>query len=86
MTKHSNITKLVPRYADRLPNAEAAMNVLRREMYAWDYKELAAQVGVSYSCIMAIRSGRTAWPRPKTFFNLLDVLQLDLYIIPRGRN
>ena len=72
-------------YQKRLANADAVMNTLRMAMYGMHYKDLAEKVGVSYACIMAIRSGRTAWPRPKTFFNLIDVLELDLYLVPRKK-
>lgn len=65
------------RYAS-IANAAQAMDVLRREMYGWYYKDLAVEVGVSPSCIMAIRSGRTAWPRAHTFFGLIRVLDLEM--------
>lgn len=78
-------TALRPKYARRfgLRDADAVMNVLRREMYEWGYKELAKEVGVSPACIMAIRSGRTKWPRPKTFFGLLEALDLELLVKKR---
>lgn len=62
------------------PGAQEAMSVLRLEMYNWHHEYLAEQVGVSVSCIMAIRSGRTKWPRPHTFFGLLRVLGLAMYL------
>lgn len=72
-------------YQKRLPDADAAMSVLRKAMHGMHYKDLAEAVGVSNSCIMAIRSGRTKWPRPATFFNLIEELQLDLYLVPRKK-
>lgn len=74
-----------PSYFKKLTNADAAMNVLRLEMYKHDYKALAEKVGVSKGCIMAIRSGRTKWPRPNTFFGLLRELDLEMYLVPKGR-
>jgi predicted transcriptional regulator len=84
----NNIVKLAPNtekpnYTKRLRNADDAMQTLRMEIYAWDHKELAKAIGVSPSCIMAIRSGRTKWPRPKTFFGLLDALELDMLLVKR---
>lgn len=72
-------------YAKKLIDADAAMHVLRMEMYKHEYKTLAEKVGVSTSCIMAIRSGRTKWPRPHTFFGLLRELELEMYLIPKHR-
>lgn len=66
--------------------AEDVMNAIRVRMYAYETEWLADEVGVSKGCIMAIRSGRTLWPRPKTFFGLLRVLDLKVAIIDsRGR-
>lgn len=56
------------------------MNVLRMKMHEWHHEELSKRVGVSVSCIMAIRSGRTKWPRPATFFGLLDALDLEMVL------
>ena len=70
-------------YQKRLPDADAAMSVLRKEMQKHHAANLADRVGVSDSCIYAIQSGRTKWPRPATFFNLIEELQLDLYLVPR---
>lgn len=74
----------VPSYGKNLRSAEEAMQVLRMEIYKWDHKKLAEAVGVSSSCIMAIRSGRTQWPRPKTFFGLLEALDLDMLLVKRS--
>lgn len=78
-------TKIVaPAYTARLRNAESVMNTLRDRMHGMHYRDLAEKVGVSASTIMAVRSGRTKWPRPNTFFSLLDVLHLDLMIVDRA--
>lgn len=74
-----------PVYTHRLKNVEKAMNVLRYEMYEWHAQDLADAVGVSRSCIEAIRSGRTTWPRHKTFFGLLEALDLDMYLVKREK-
>lgn len=86
----SNVTQLSPRiavprptvrtasYATKLRDAEAVMDRLRIEMHEYDVDVLANMVGVSKSCIMAIRSGRTKWPRPKTFFGILDALNMHM--------
>ena len=66
-------------------DAEEAMQVVRNAMYPYDVVELARRVDVSKSCIWAIRSGRTKWPRPATFFMLLHVLDLEMIIRPRGQ-
>lgn len=73
-----------PKWTERYRNAEKAMSFLRQEMYKYDYKELAKEVGVSTSCIMAIRSGRTKWPRHTTFFGLLTALDLDMLLVRRS--
>lgn len=78
--------KAKPKYAKRLDNEDAAMNVLRLAMYAYDTSDLSKKVGVSQSCIYAIQSGRTKWPRPNTFFGLLRTLDLEMHLIPRGIN
>jgi ribosome-binding protein aMBF1 (putative translation factor) len=70
-------------YTAKLTNAEDAMTVLRNEMHGWHYKDLAKQVGVSDSCIMSIRSGRTKWPRPATFFALLDALEITMHLVTK---
>ena len=70
-------------YAYKLRNADEAMNVLRVAMHTWDYKDLAKHVGVSNSCIMSVRSGRTKWPRPHTFFGLLEALELEMHLVQR---
>lgn len=63
-----------------LKNAEDAMTVLRNEMYGFDMTLLAVRVGVTPSCLFAIRRGKTKWPRAHTFFGLISVLGLELYL------
>lgn len=75
-----------PKYAKKLNNEDEALMVLRHAMYATDTETLAKKVGVSQSCIYAIQSGRTKWPRPKTFFGLLRTLDLEMHLVPRGQN
>lgn len=71
-------------YSKGLINADDAMNVLRRKMYDFDVGELAEKADISRACVMAIRSGRTKWPRPKTFFNLLKVLDLKMLLVDKN--
>ena len=63
--------------------ANDAMNVLRMKMYEYDTQSLADTVGVSKSCIYAIQRGTTKWPRPNTFFGLLDALDLEMILRDR---
>lgn len=76
----TNVVKLQPRYKG-VNNAEDAMTVIRNAIYEHGDPELLAnRVGVSASCIFAIRAGRTKWPRPHTFFGLLSALDLEMII------
>lgn len=54
------------------------MNVLRLRMYEHDVADLCEHMGVSKSCVYAIRSGRTKWPRGKTLFALMDALRIEM--------
>ena len=74
----------VPRWAEQITDAEGGMNVVRMEMYNYDLKLLAIRVGVSRSCLDAMRSGRTAWPRPTTLFPLIDILGIRMYFAKKG--
>ena len=56
------------------------MNRIRLRMHWYDSAELAESVGVSKSCIYAIKSGRTKWPRGTTFFELCRALDLEVHI------
>lgn len=68
-------------YVHRIKNAESAMNTLRTEMYGHDIEHMAAVVDVSVACLYSIRSGRTKWPRPKTFFGLINYLNLEMHLV-----
>ena len=57
---------------------EQVMNDLRLRMYNYKPKELAEMLGVSVSCVYALKSGRTKWPRGKTLFALLEALDIKL--------
>ena len=81
----SNVVHLPERKYDEIKNADEAMSVLRRAMYEYHYKELADHIGVSASCIMSIRSGRTKWPRSHTFFALVKALGLEMHLVPARR-
>lgn len=78
----SNVVKLEdqrkPSYT-RIKNGEAAMTELRKRMYGEDLHTMANYVGVSVSCLYAIRAGRTKWPRETTIFCLMEALDLEMY-------
>jgi hypothetical protein len=63
-----------------ITNAEDAMTLIRDRLYGQDLELLSVRVGVSVSCLYAIRGGRTKWPRHATFFSLIDVLGLELIL------
>jgi hypothetical protein len=63
--------------------SEDAMIVLREHMKHEETRVLARRVGVSISCLRAIMNGKTQWPRPRTFFGLIDVLDLEMILRPR---
>jgi hypothetical protein len=68
-------------YTSRIKSAEDTMNKLRIEMYGCDMHHMAQSIDVSYSCLMSIRSGRTIWPRPKTFWGIIDYLGLEVHLV-----
>lgn len=76
----NTVTPLRRSYRTQLKGAEAAMSTIRWEMHNHYPRDLADEVGCSVSCIYAIRSGRTKWPRHHTFFRLCDYLGLKLYL------
>lgn len=82
----TNIVPMRKRKSEYLgiANAETAMNVIRLAMYPYDAHTMARRCDVSVSCIYAIRSGRTKWPRHATFFMLLHVLDLEMLIVHKG--
>ena len=74
----AKIYTMKPRVFD---SREALMDVIRHELHDFDSKELkivASQSDVTVSTLYAIRSGRTMWPRHKTFFNLINALGLQV--------
>jgi len=73
----------MPEWAARIDDADKGMNVVRMEMYNYDLRQLSIRVGVSYSCLSAIRSGRTKWPRPDTLFPLIELLGINMYFAKR---
>lgn len=75
-----SVHALKPVYSEEFQNASKVMNMLRREMHDYDVGELAEAVGVTKGCIYRIRSGGTTWPRPTTFFSLIRVLGLKMYL------
>lgn len=60
---------------------EHVMNDVRTRMYEFTVSDLADEIGVSKSCIYAIRRGTTSWPRGATFFGLLKALDLAFVLI-----
>lgn len=68
----------------RITVAEDAMQILRERMYDYHIDDLVRATGCSKACLYAIRANRTAWPRPHTFFRLLDVLGLEMILRVRG--
>jgi transcriptional regulator with XRE-family HTH domain len=77
MTKVVRLTRTTSGY--KLP--DDVMNDLRLRMYSWNHRDLAEAIGVSTSCVNAIKSGRTKWPRGTTLFRLLAVLDIELLLI-----
>lgn len=59
----------------------ALMDVLRRDLYNQDLETLSIRIGVSISCLYAIRSGRTKWPRHTTLLTLIHVLGYELWLV-----
>jgi transcriptional regulator with XRE-family HTH domain len=57
---------------------EAVMNDLRLRLYEFDSHSAAERMGVSEATYYAIRANRTKWPRPKTFFALLKLLEIEM--------
>ena len=78
MTKVRSIASRIAAYS--VHSADRTMFVLRNEMYEYDLDDLAAEIGRSKSCLYAIRSGRTKWPRGDTFFALVKALGLEVVL------
>lgn len=56
------------------------IELLREALRSRILIDLAKQTGLSYSCLAAIRDGRTKWPRLKTMNLVLPILGLDLEV------
>ena len=74
--------------ADQTSEEERAeiMDVIRNRLYRYEteqLKEIALIIGRSYSCLIAIRSGRSQWPRANTLFPLAKSLGLRLTLVER---
>ena len=52
--------------------------------YQGTYKMLSIRTGLSVGCIGDIATGKTAWPRHKTLWILIDILELKLTIHRRN--
>jgi hypothetical protein len=76
----SNVTQMVRRTYKGVRDADEAMAVVRNAMYGHELDILSTRVGVSQSCLYAIRAGRTKWPRHGTFFALIDALDLEMVL------
>jgi len=63
-----------------ITDREALMNALRKDLYERDLYVLSRHVGVSESCLYAIRAGRTKWPRHATLLTLIHVLGYKLWL------
>lgn len=59
---------------------DEVMNQVRLRMYRYEPQELADYIGKSKSCVYALRSGRTKWPRGETLFALLEACGLELHL------
>jgi len=82
MSRSTNVKPISkPGYARQCSNADDAMMTLRTEMYAWEIPHMAEDIGVSASCLYAIRSGKTKWPRQKAFFGLIEYLELKMLLV-----
>lgn len=80
------VTMIRPKYSQNLTNADAVMSVIRIKMYDHDINNLAEYIGCTVGCLYAVRRGATVWPRPKTFFGLIECLDLELLVRRRGTN
>lgn len=66
----------------RVKLPDDAMYLLRRklDLTTDELKDVADTIGKSLSCLYAIRSGRTKWPRGSTLFDLLNYFDMEMYI------
>jgi hypothetical protein len=82
--KLASIDGVRKEFIERTDTAEEAMNVIRDELYYHQPKDVARYTGLALGTIYAIRSGRTLWPRPHTFFTLIRFLDLEMYLKKKG--
>jgi transcriptional regulator with XRE-family HTH domain len=83
--KKSNVIPL-PR-PKTFTTPEAFIERVRQEIFrdGDGYKSLAEKTGVATSTIGNLASGKTRWPRPTTLFPLLDVLDLEMRLVKKGK-
>lgn len=68
------------------PKREAIMNEVRQAL--WDHGDmrlLSNYTGISLSCLLALRGGRTRWPRDTTMFTVCDALGLEMRMVRVNR-
>lgn len=82
---HARSIAPVPYYSKDVRCAEDAMQALRMRMHTVHPEDLATAIGVTASTIRAIRSGRTKWPRPATFFGLVNYLGMMIVLTERRK-
>lgn len=63
--------------------SDDVMNEIRLRLYEWSPKDAAEACGVSLGCIYAIRRGTTKWPRPHTFFAILELVDVEMRLYDR---
>lgn len=80
------VAVMKPRYLRGLTDADKVMHTIRYHMQYQDLEYLAEEIGVSLSCLYLIANGTTKWPRPKTFFGLINTMQLEMILVKRGQN
>lgn len=80
----ARVTPFIPR-PRVFDSREAVMDLIRAELYAYpmDYASLAREIGIREGTLYAVRSGRTKWPQPHTFFGLVKALGLEVQLRKR---
>ena len=82
-SRKKSITRSRKKKSTTYAVSEQVMYDLRMKMHEWYPKDLAEEMNVSVACVYAIRSGRTKWPRGKTFFALVDALGLQFVLVEK---
>lgn len=62
-------------------NNGISLDLVRDELSKTILQDLAEDLNLSYSCLYAIREGKTKWPRKKTMEVLLPVLGLTMEVV-----